>query len=78
MTVTLIEPEAQETSGGDSPEMSHWYCCNDLVALCGHTDNRAMDLVDNDDPSDCVVCQDLYEIGGPCSSPDCPYREPAE
>lgn len=67
----VTAPRSFTPTDDGQDDLTHWFCCEFDVALCGSANDPEADWEDDDveDP-DCVVCNELFD------GPFCPKLGP--
>jgi hypothetical protein len=55
----MLDTAPVPTTTGTRPDITHVYCCNPDMALCGEDLSSQHEVDDDDQP--CVVCSDLED-----------------
>jgi hypothetical protein len=69
-TISLPNPTTT-TVGDDNPDITHYYCCDPNLAMCG-LDIANHPWVDDTNPdTDCRLCVYIQDNNLPCPHPTC-------
>lgn len=78
MTVTLPEVPAAEDAAAWDADLTHLFCCDEDISMCG-TDLAGVPVVDSgDDERLCPLCELVRAEGAPCPVPGCKGRRPVD
>lgn len=71
MSTATAEFVEEQVAVDDGDALTHTYCCDPTVALCGADLGDAVDAVDPLPADECVVCTDVTESTVPVGSSSC-------
>lgn len=68
-------PVAEAAAVRATSPLVHFACCDfPNVGLCGQQ-LQGITVLDPAPGEVCLVCLEIRDVDGPCTAPDCPFRE---